>query len=110
SAGTQLMEADLLGGGARSARWSQVLTDVLGMPLHQVEGGEHGCALGAARLARAAAGGDNTFSKPHRLRTFEPDSQRVAFYNEAHARWRSLYALATQVPPTPPVASHGLPV
>jgi len=105
TAGTQLLEADLLGGGARSARWSQVLADVLGMPLHQVEGGEHGCALGAARLARAAAGGDNSFSKPHRLRSFEPDPQRTAFYSEAHDRWHGLYGLARQVPPSPPAAA-----
>ncbi len=106
SAGTQLMDADLLGGGARSPRWSQVLADVLGMPLHQIEGGEHGCALGAARLARTAAGAEASYAKPHRLRSFEPDARRVAFYNEAHHRWRSLYELARQVPPppNPPVA------
>lgn len=97
TAGTQLTEADLLGGGARSARWSQVLADVLGMPLHQIEGGEHGCALGAARLARAAAGGGSTFGKPRRLRSFEPDRERAALYEEAHLRWQALYGLARQV-------------
>ena len=99
--GTQLREADLLGGGARSTRWSQILADVLGMPLHQIEGGEHGCALGAARLARTAAGGEASYAKPQRLRSFEPNPQRVAFYNQAHARWRGLYSLARQVPTTP---------
>jgi xylulokinase len=97
TAGTRLTEADLLGGGARSARWSQVLADVLGMPLHQIEGGEHGCALGAARLARAAAGGGSTFSKPRRLRSFEPARERAALYDEAHGRWQALYGLARQV-------------
>lgn len=105
-AGTPLREADLLGGGARSARWSQILADVLGMHLHQIEGGEHGCALGAARLGRAAAGGDTGFSKPHRLRSFEPDPQRAALYGEAHARWRSLYGLAREVPTPPPTAAR----
>jgi xylulokinase len=104
TAGTQLREADLLGGGARSARWSQILADVLGMPLHQIEGGEHGCALGAARLARTAAGGEASYARPHRLRSFEPNAQRMAFYNEAHDRWRGLYKLARQVPATPPGA------
>lgn len=97
TAGTQLTEADLLGGGARSARWSQVLANVLGMPLHQIEGGEHGCALGAARLARAAAGGGSTFGKPRRLRSFEPHRERAALYDEAHLRWQALYGLARQV-------------
>ncbi|WP_405000982.1 xylulokinase [Hydrogenophaga palleronii] len=101
TAGTQLMDADLLGGGARSAQWSQILADVLGMPLHQIEGGEHGCALGAARLARTAAGGEARYAKSQRLRSFEPDARRLAFYNEAHHRWRTLYELARQVPPPP---------
>ena len=97
ASGTQLREADLLGGGARSAQWSQILADVLGMPLHQVEGGEHGCALGAARLARAAAGGGSDFGKPRRLRSFEPDRARQLLYDEAHRRWQALYGLARQV-------------
>jgi len=101
TAGTQLREADLLGGGARSARWSQILADVLGMPLHQVEGSEHGCALGAARLARAAAGGGSDFAKPRRLRSFEPDRCRKALYDEAYPRWQMLYRLARQVSAPP---------
>ena len=101
SAGTVLREADLLGGGARSPRWSQVLADVLGLPLHRIEGGEHGCALGAARLARTAAGGEPHYAKPPRLRSFEPDPRRAAFYDEAHGRWRTLYTLARDVPAAP---------
>ncbi|WP_288253126.1 xylulokinase [uncultured Hydrogenophaga sp.] len=98
SAGTHIRTADLLGGGARSAQWSQILADVLGIPLHQIEDAEHGCALGAARLARAAAGGGDDFAKPRRLRSFEPDRERRRRYEESHRRWQSLYALARQVP------------
>jgi xylulokinase len=101
SAGTRLNQADLLGGGARSAHWSQLLADVLDMPLHRIDGGEHGCALGAARLARTAAGGEPRYAKPPRLRSYEPDPRRAAFYAEAHARWRVLYGLARQVPAVP---------
>jgi xylulokinase len=110
SAGTRLREADLLGGGARSARWSQILADVLGMPLHQVEGSEHGCALGAARLARAAAGGGSDFAKPRRVRSFEPDRCRKALYDEAYPRWQMLYRAARQVaaPPATPSPTPAL--
>lgn len=110
SAGTRLHEADLLGGGARSARWSQILADVLGLPLHQIEGGEHGCALGAARLARAAAGGGSDFAKPRRVRSFEPDRARQALHDESHPRWQSLYGLARQVtaPPATPSPTPAL--
>ncbi|HYW51315.1 MAG TPA: xylulokinase, partial [Gemmatimonadaceae bacterium] len=44
AAGTQLQQADLLGGGARSPVWCQLMADVLAMPLHAVTQGELGCA------------------------------------------------------------------
>jgi xylulokinase len=104
SAGTHLAQADLIGGGARSEAWSQVLADVLDMPLHQVEGSQHGCALGAARLARAAVDGALVFPKPRRLRSFEPDAQRARRYDQAHARWQQLYGLVRQAPAATPTA------
>ncbi len=98
SAGTHLREADLIGGGSRSSFWSQVLASMLDMPLHQIEGSEHGCAFGAARLARAAAGGDASFAKPRRLRSFEPDRALAQQYDEAHRRWQDIYALLRHAP------------
>ncbi|MGS0759330.1 FGGY-family carbohydrate kinase, partial [Roseateles sp. GG27B] len=41
----------LVGGGARSALWAQLLADVLDVTLVTHSGGEAGGALGAARLA-----------------------------------------------------------
>lgn len=51
AAGTPINDITLIGGGARSARWRQMLADVLNRPLTFREGGEVGPALGAARLA-----------------------------------------------------------
>ena len=106
-AGTELREADLIGGGARSAYWGDVLASVLGLPLHRIEGGEHGCASGAARLARACVDGDLNFPKPPRLRTHEPLPALVERYDAAHARWQSLYpalrGLSSTRNATPPV-------
>ena len=100
AAGTTLTQADLIGGGAQSALWSQILADVLEMPLCQVEGSQHGCALGAARLARAAMDGERLFAKPPRLRTFEPDARRARRHDESFARWQQLYECVRQVPST----------
>ncbi|WP_068683764.1 xylulokinase, partial [Variovorax sp. WDL1] len=47
----------LVGGGARSAWWAQLLADVLDTPLAICEGSEAGGALGAARLAWLSDGG-----------------------------------------------------
>ncbi len=46
-----LREMALVGGGARSAWWGQLLADILQVPLTLYEGSETGGALGAARLA-----------------------------------------------------------
>jgi xylulokinase len=88
-AGTRLTEASVVGGGARSAHWVQVLADVLAIPLHQVAESEHGGALGAARLARMAAGdGLDVARAPRRLRSFEPRAGAVRQHAEQHARWQ----------------------
>ena len=95
AAGTQLSQADLLGGGARSPLWAQLLADVLGMTLHQVADAEVGCALGAARLARMAAGADLSIAtRPRRLGSYEPNLDAAAFHDERHAQWQRLYPLA----------------
>lgn len=53
---TQFIPEDvsLIGGGARSAYWRQMLSDITGMTLTYREGGDVGPALGAARLAQIA--------------------------------------------------------
>jgi xylulokinase len=58
-AGTPLRTAAVIGGGARSGLWVQILADVLGIPLRRYQGGEKGPAFGAARLGRAAATGED---------------------------------------------------
>jgi xylulokinase len=94
-AGTTLREAALIGGGARSPLWAQILADVLGFPLHQVAESEIGCALGAARLARMAAGdGLSVARAATRLRTFEPRAAASAMHAERHHHWQRLYPFA----------------
>lgn len=99
-AGTRLSEADLLGGGARSPVWCQLMADVLRIPLHSVTQSEIGCALGAARLAAMAVSGGGAASvaeiatRPTRLATFEPRETEVARHAARHVRWREMYHLS----------------
>lgn len=93
-AGTQLGEAAVIGGGARSALWVQIFADVLGMPLKRYRGGEKGPAFGAARLARAATTGEDIAAiaaKPPVLDVAEPRPEITAAYAEKVAAFRRLY-------------------
>lgn len=55
SVGTDIAAASLVGGGARSRFWAELIAGALGLPLHRHQGGEVGAAFGAARLAMLAA-------------------------------------------------------
>lgn len=93
-ASSPITEIDLVGGGSRSALWAQIIADVLAIPVHRVEEGEVGAALGAARLGRLAASGEDpakVCSRPRRLASFEPRPAAVAAYDEGYRQWRKLY-------------------
>jgi xylulokinase len=86
----------LVGGGARSRFWGQMLADILGIELSLPEGAEHGAAFGAARLAMLAAGTgdvDTVCTQPPIREVFVPqgDPRR-----ERLARFRALYAAERQ--------------
>ena len=104
AAGTRVAAADLIGGGTRSDLWCDILAQVLNIPLRRVEGATHGPALGAARLAQAALSGEYDFARPASGRVFEPRAHLVQRYDEAHARWSTLYPLARQVPSAAPTS------
>lgn len=84
----------LVGGGSRSALWAQIIADVRGIPVHRVEQGDFGAALGAARLGKLAATGAkpaDVCGRPRRLATFAPRASAVTAYDDGYAQWRELY-------------------
>jgi xylulokinase len=94
SASSAITEVDLVGGGSRSALWAQICADVLGIPVHRVEEGEVGAALGGARLGRLAATGEDpeqVCTRPRRLASFTPRASAAAAYDDAYHQWRKLY-------------------
>ena len=56
AAGARPVRPLLVGGGARSAYWGQMIADVTGLTIDLAAGAEAGAALGAARLGTLAAG------------------------------------------------------
>jgi xylulokinase len=83
----------LVGGGARSLWWAQLLADVLEVPLALGEGGEAAGALGAARLGWLADGGAiaSVCRRPALKQRFVPDAGRAEAHQVRHARFRALY-------------------
>ena len=99
AAGTDVGPLALVGGGARSALWAQLLADVLGVEIRTLDGGEAGGALGAARLAWLADGGDEAeVCRPPALRErFLPDPARAPALFARHQRFRGLYVATREL-------------
>ncbi|WP_428395710.1 xylulokinase [Lichenicoccus sp.] len=93
-AGTRITQASLVGGGARSAFWTHIIADVIGIPLVRHGGLDIGPAFGAARLARLAFTGerfDRVCVRPPVLDRTLPDAARRRLYAPRLERYRVLY-------------------
>jgi xylulokinase len=83
----------LVGGGARSPLWAQLLASAIGVPMVSRKGGEVGGALGAARLAWLANGGsiDEVCLAPEIAAVTEPDAAQAAMLQPRYQRFGRLY-------------------
>ncbi|CAN7471453.1 xylulokinase [Acidovorax sp. LjRoot129] len=89
----------LVGGGARSNPWAQLLASALGTPLQRPQGAHAAAALGAARLAAMACGGEEAhWCQPLPAdATFTPQPPQQTLLAERYARFVALYpALQSQ--------------
>ncbi|WP_010457779.1 xylulokinase [Acidovorax radicis] len=89
----------LVGGGARSNPWAQLLASALDCPLQRPQGAHAAAALGAARLAAMACGGDEAhWCQPLAAdASFSPQPAQQALLAERYARFVALYpALQSQ--------------
>ena len=86
-------ELALVGGGARSDLWAQLLASGLGCGLRRHEGAHAAAAVGAARLGWLADGGDEAqvWRAPQGGRLFEPDATEAALLRPRYQRFRTLY-------------------
>lgn len=91
--GTHIAQCSLVGGGARSPFWAQLLADVLNMPIVTHKGGETGGALGAARLAALAAGRDleKICQKPEIYQKWLARPEQRPLLMQRYAQFQALY-------------------
>ena len=94
---TSLQALSLVGGGARSDWWAQLLADIFNVSLNIHAGAETGAALGAARLGYLAAGGhvDAVCSVPEVAKTYAPRTQHQATLRKRYARFKELRSLVS---------------
>ncbi len=82
------------GGGALSDLWAQILADVLGVPIHQIDDPLNSTVRGSALLAQVVLG-NRRLEEIQALvpirRTFEPDGAHRAIYDKIYRQFRALF-------------------
>ncbi len=93
SAGCSANRLSLVGGGSRSALWAQQLSSSLNLEIVTHGGSIAGGALGAARLAWLAVGGDmaDVCTAPQIDGVFTPDSSEQSLLAPRYEQFRQLY-------------------
>jgi xylulokinase len=82
------------GGGALSDLWSQIHSDVLGVPIHQVDDPVNTTVRGAAFLALVTLGYRSIEELPELIKirqVFEPDGSHRAVYDKMYNQYRELF-------------------
>ncbi len=97
-AGARPGDISLIGGGARSPLWRQLLADALELPLTYRTDSDVGPALGAARLAMIGTDSGaveaaiaRVCRPPQAQSRYEPRAGRAAYHRAKLSRYRELY-------------------
>ncbi|WP_196855831.1 MULTISPECIES: xylulokinase [unclassified Janthinobacterium] len=92
STGAVVPHCMLVGGGARSQYWAQLLANVLGREMRTLHNSELSASLGAAKLGFAAIGDTSLLAQGLPVKnTFLPDAAHSAALSLRYARYRSLF-------------------
>jgi xylulokinase len=96
AAGASIDRVGLIGGGARSALWTEMIAAATGFTVVRMKGGETGPAYGAARLARLAATGEapeDLCQPPEVADVTVPKPALAEAFAKQRQRFRALYAV-----------------
>lgn len=91
--GTEISQCSLVGGGARSPYWAQLLADILHISVVTHKGGETGGALGAARLGCLATGKteQEVCKKPEIYKVYETNPGNKEYLTDRYNKFQQLY-------------------
>lgn len=101
AAGVSANEINVIGGGARSPFWRQLLSNIIGQPIIYREAGEVGPGLGAAKLALCAhqtqkSFGD-IFDSPPIVEQHMPEARVAEIYTKRRQMFKYLYQYTTPI-------------
>lgn len=93
--GVNIPRSMICGGGSKSALWTRIMANVLGIPL-DIPATEQGPGYGGALLAMTACGEYESVQAAARAlvkvkKTVEPDEKLTALYNARYALFREIY-------------------
>ncbi|MEH6525181.1 MAG: xylulokinase [Sneathiella sp.] len=94
AADAKIDHISVIGGGAQSDLWGEILATALDQTLVYHKGGEMGPSFGAARIARLAVTGEDVLDicvPPEIRKVIEPDLQQKEKMQAKHQRYRRLY-------------------
>ena len=80
----------IYGGGARSDLWCQIMADVLGTPVHQLDNCDYTVSVGSGLLAFERLGDlgfDDISGLVRTRREFDPDPRNTATYDALHEQF-----------------------
>ncbi|MCX8997196.1 xylulokinase [Rhizobiaceae bacterium BDR2-2] len=92
--GARLDRLFVIGGGAASRYWVELIATVLGTALVLPRAGEFGAALGAARLGLTAATGalpETVMTPPETAIEIAPDTALAGAFDTAYGKFRAAY-------------------
>lgn len=102
AAGLPQTEVHVIGGGATSDFWLQVLADITQIKMLQVEGPLDACARGAAMTAAVGLGFYKSFAEVEKVigltgNVFIPDPAKREIYDHGYAAFRYIYGPLSKV-------------
>jgi xylulokinase len=104
--GAPIDDIALIGGGARSRFWAEIIASTIGRPLRIPPLAALGPAVGAARLARKAKGGCLVAVAADGGARIVPRADLAEGLRQRRARYREHYPLLSCEKPAPPASVH----
>lgn len=95
NAGAEIESLSVIGGGARSHYWGQILASTFDLPLIYRDSGTVGPAYGAAQIARLGLSGEaieDVCKPPPVTHVIEPDTDKREQLALRHTKFKSLYS------------------